>query len=203
MKIGVLIPEFPAQTHIFFRRELDALREFGIDTETISTRLPPAALMSHSWAKEATERTTYLTPRGIPDIASAIAALVAAGPVGLARAAASIARADRLGLMGKARLMALAAMGARLKRVAHDRGISDVHVHSCADSAHIAMFAHLLGGPSYSITLHGSLSDYGPNQREKWRHAAFAVSLPNAYLGKFGKSSQVACRLPWRSHLWA
>lgn len=86
--------------------------------------------------------------------------------------------------MGKARLVALAAIGGRLKRVAHDRGISHVHVHSCADSAHIAMFAHLLGGPSYSITLHGSLSDYGPNQREKWRHAAFAVVITERLLGE-------------------
>src|SRR5205085_7429246 len=49
MRIGVLIPEFPAQTHIFFWRELQALWGLGIETDLVSTRRPPPALAVHRW----------------------------------------------------------------------------------------------------------------------------------------------------------
>jgi glycosyltransferase involved in cell wall biosynthesis len=39
------------------------------------------------------------------------------------------------------------------------------------------MLAHRLSGLEYSITLHGPLADYGPNQAEKWRHVRFGVVI--------------------------
>jgi glycosyltransferase involved in cell wall biosynthesis len=61
--------------------------------------------------------------------------------------------------------------------MARERGWRHIHTHSCADAAHVAMFAHLLSGIPYSLTLHGPLRDYGPNQPEKWRHARFAIVI--------------------------
>jgi glycosyltransferase involved in cell wall biosynthesis len=37
--------------------------------------------------------------------------------------------------------------------------------------------AYYLGGPSYSLTLHGPLSDYGPAQHDKWSSAAFGIVI--------------------------
>ena len=68
-------------------------------------------------------------------------------------------------------------MGASLADLARSRGWMHVHCHSCADSAHIAMFAHLLSGLPYSLTLHGPLASYGPNQREKWCHADLGIVI--------------------------
>jgi glycosyltransferase involved in cell wall biosynthesis len=48
----------------------------------------------------------------------------------------------------------------------------------------VALFAHLIGGVPYSLTLHGPLEDYGPNQRMKWRHAAFAIVITRKLLGE-------------------
>jgi glycosyltransferase involved in cell wall biosynthesis len=95
-----------------------------------------------------------------------------------------MARAQGLDPKGRARLFGLAVMGARLATLARARGWQHVHAHSCADAAHVAMFAHLLSGLPYSITLHGPLSDYGPNQREKWRHAKFAIVITRKLLGE-------------------
>ena len=50
-------------------------------------------------------------------------------------------------------------------------------MHSCADAAHVAMFAGLLSKTPYSLSLHGPLDDYGPNQREKWHRASFALVI--------------------------
>jgi colanic acid/amylovoran biosynthesis glycosyltransferase len=43
-----------------------------------------------------------------------------------------------------------------------------------------------VGGVPYSLTLHGPLSDYGPNQREKWRHAAFAIVITQRLKAEVG-----------------
>ena len=52
-----------------------------------------------------------------------------------------------------------------------------LQVHSCADAANAALFASLLSGLSYSLTLHGHVSNYGPNQKQKWRHAKFGIVI--------------------------
>jgi colanic acid/amylovoran biosynthesis glycosyltransferase len=181
-RVGILIPEFPGQTHIFFWREIEALRAMGIEPELASTRLPPRGVISHSWSTEAMETTEYLSPPGIADLAAIGRELAQSMSGGFARVAASMLRARGLPLRGRLRLIGLAAMGARLARHARERGWRHVHVHSCADAAHVAMFAHLLSGLSYSVTLHSPLCDYGPNQREKWRHASFAVVITRALL---------------------
>jgi glycosyltransferase involved in cell wall biosynthesis len=55
--------------------------------------------------------------------------------------------------------------------------IDHVHVHSCADAAHAVALAHRLGGPSYSLTLHGDLHVYGRDHAAKMRSAAFVAAV--------------------------
>ena len=84
LRIGFFIPEFPGQTHIFLWRERQALAELGIEADLISTRPPPRAVASHSWAADAQARTRYLLPLsgGGPGI---VAELLRSGPGGWAR----------------------------------------------------------------------------------------------------------------------
>ncbi|WP_258869595.1 hypothetical protein [Paracoccus thiocyanatus] len=79
LKIGFFIPEFPGQTHIFLWRERQALAELGIDAEPVSTRPPPRAVASHSWAAEAQAQTRYLMPLGGEGL-GAVAEFLRAGP---------------------------------------------------------------------------------------------------------------------------
>jgi glycosyltransferase involved in cell wall biosynthesis len=177
VRIGVVIPEFPGQTHIVFWRELRALRVRGVEPEVVSTRPPPPGIVCHRWSAEALAGTRYLTPVRASEAGRLLRGAFRAGPRGWARCLASIARARGVGPGRRARLLALAAMGAQLADIARERGWAHVHCHSCADSAHVVLFAHLLSGIPYSLTLHGQLDDLGANQREKWRHAAFAVVI--------------------------
>jgi colanic acid/amylovoran biosynthesis glycosyltransferase len=78
--------------------------------------------------------------------------------------------------------VALLLGGALLVTTARRGRWTHVHVHSCAGSARIAFVARLLGGPTYSLTLHGPLSDYGPHQDQKWAHAAFALIITRQLL---------------------
>jgi colanic acid/amylovoran biosynthesis glycosyltransferase len=182
MRIGLLIPEFPGQTHIFFWREARALRRLGIEVDLVSTRRPPPGIVSHDWSKAAMETTHYLAPPGPRQALGAARALLAAGPIGWTRCVRSLTRAQGLSGGDRVRVSGLALMGAQLADLGRARGWSHLHVHSCADSAAVALFARLLSGLPYSLTLHGPLGDYGPNQREKWRHASFGLVITRKLL---------------------
>lgn len=180
LKIGYFIPEFPGQTHIFFWREMRALAEQGVEVDLISTRVPPKGIISHEWAKDAIRRTRYLSPLSLRSAAGSLLELLRAGPPGWWRCMCAIAKSDGV---GKLRLSAMTLMGAQLARLARTGGWQHAHVHSCADSANIAMLAHRLNPRiTYSMTLHGPLAYFGGNQRQKWRHARFAIVITRKLL---------------------
>jgi colanic acid/amylovoran biosynthesis glycosyltransferase len=180
-RIGYLVPGFPAQTHAFFWREMRALEGLGVAVDLLSTRRPPRGTLCHDWSGEAMARTTYLHPPGVRGGAATAQLMVRrAGDV-----RRCVALASRLGLSsarGRVRLWGLVSTGATLAALCEGRGLKHVHVHSCADAALVAMFANLLGGPSYSLTLHGAVGDYGAGQEEKWGRAAFGFVVARALL---------------------
>jgi glycosyltransferase involved in cell wall biosynthesis len=55
--------------------------------------------------------------------------------------------------------------------------LDHIHVHSCADAAHLVALCRRLGGPSYSLTLHGDLQVYGGDHRSKMQEAAFVLAV--------------------------
>ncbi|MFV0300394.1 MAG: exopolysaccharide biosynthesis GT4 family glycosyltransferase EpsE [Paracoccus sp. (in: a-proteobacteria)] len=183
-RIGFLIPEFPGQTHIFLWRERQALAELGIEAALISTRPAPSQLASHDWAAAARAETAYLTPLGLGAGAGALAEVLRAGPHGWIRALKAVVAAEDVSAKERVQLLAMMLVAGRLNAIARAQGWDHVHVHSCANAANIAMLAERLGGPGYSLTLHGpTLEGYGPNQRLKWRHAAFGTVISRLLQG--------------------
>ena len=167
-RLGYLVPQFPGQTHIFFWREIAALQERGIDVHLLSTQPPPPGLIAHDWSTSAMERTTYLASRSPGDGIRAMfgqnwRVLLAA----LARNGIGFAKDLAICLPAATRLVAFA----KAQKLDH------IHVHSCARAALIAYLAHRMGGPRYSLSLHGPLSDYGPGQALKWSDAAFGTVI--------------------------
>ncbi len=187
MKLGYLVPQFPGQTHIFFWREVAALEAMGVEVHLFSTRPPPKGLIAHDWSRTAIARTTYL---GVP------------GPVdatlGLLQVPRLTTADERAGIGRDVALSAPAAQ--RLKREATRRGINHVHVHSCGRAALVAALARRMGGPGYSLTLHGPLSDYGPGQRLKWQGAGFGTVITEKLLGELRDAlgDSLPARLPVR-----
>jgi glycosyltransferase involved in cell wall biosynthesis len=171
LPLGYLVPQFPGQTHIFFWRELAELERLGVTPHILSTRPPPEGLISHEWSEAAMARTTYL---GKVDVAAALAGALRA-PWG------EILREGE----GRAFLrdVAICLPAARsLIATCRARGIAHVHAHSCGRAALICALARRMGGPGYSLTLHGPMSDYGPGQGFKWRHSSFATVITRKLL---------------------
>ena len=173
LNLGYLVPQFPGQTHIFFWREIADLERLGAVPHLLSTRPPPPGLVSHDWSDAAIARTTYL---GRPTPGHAL--------TGLLRAPWSdILRERQGGEFLKDVLICLPAARALIQNC-RARGIGHVHAHSCGRAALICALARLMGGPSYSLTLHGALSDYGPGQGFKWRHASFATIITHRLMAE-------------------
>lgn len=174
-RIGYLTNEFPVAGQTYFWREINVLEEMGVEVDIVSTRRPAEA-MSGNWTVAAKARTTYLFPPS-QSLVAMTWELLRAGPGGWFRCLRSILSAEDVSLSERARLLPLVFIGAELSYLARSRGWTHLQVHSCADAAHVALFASLLSGLPYSLTLHGPLSNYGPNQKEKWRHAKFCIVI--------------------------
>ena len=166
-KIGYLVPQFPGQTHIFFWREIAEMEKRGAKVRIFSTRPPPKGLIAHDWSAAAMARTLYL---GAVKPLAALSALPAVPWAELGQMPADIA-------------LSLSA-ARQLVRACLAENIAHVHVHSCGRAALIAALARRLGGPTYSLTLHGPLADYGPGQRFKWRGASFATVITEKLLAE-------------------
>lgn len=191
--LGYLVPEFPGQTHGFFWRETGVLKELRIHPDIVSTRRPRQDSVNKEWGGQADRLTTYLVPSSLPELRSMLQEVRTPGRSRMAeilRAANEMSGNLSHPFLGPRHIRALAkqlawlALGARLSSLARERGWQHVHVHSCGNAAHIALYAHLLSGLPYSLTLHGPLSDYGPNQATKWAHAAFSIVITNELNGE-------------------
>ncbi len=178
-KIGFLIPEFPIQTHAFFIREREELKKLGVDTVLISTRRPDgqAGLAAHAWAAAAANETTYLFPLGFAALVNAVITIILAGPCAWWKCVKVVLGRSDMTLVERLKMPVMMMTGAYLKRFCQIQQLSHVHVHSCANAANVAMFSRILNGPSYSLTLHGPMQDYGTNQANKWKHAAYCIVI--------------------------
>jgi len=181
-RIGYLVPEFPGQTHTWIWRDRRALEELGVEADLVSTRRPK--LVVHAWAEQAQQLTHYLVPLSARDVRDTIKALLKAGPRALARCLAVPLEIQGLTPKQRLRLAALIIIGGRFAALARERGWSQLHVLSAGDAAHVAAFASYLTGIDYSLTLLAPLDGYGPNQREKWRDASFALVMNEKLLAE-------------------
>ncbi len=180
--IAYLIPEYPGQTHTFFWRELQAVRALGQQVQVFSTRKPPAKIISHEWASQAVAETTYLFPPSGRGLFGALRVLLATSPRRWYRLWQAVRQAEVPSWRERLRLVALIPMAAELAYFVKRHRLAHVHVHMCSDVANIALLAHLLRDVPYSLTLHNSLQEFGPNQKWKWRFAAFAIVISQQHL---------------------
>ena len=178
MKIGYLINEYPKVSHSFVRREIDAVEQQGVDVDIFSIRpwsrdLADPADLAHA------ERTTVLYGE-TNDLTGALVAEGRSNAKALASTTAAAMKFSRGSEKSAAYWSAYVAEAARLRQLCSERSVDHIHAHFGTNSAAVAMLCHLLGGPSYSFTVHGPEEfdrQVGLSLDEKMRHAAFTCAI--------------------------
>lgn len=179
-RLGLLIPEFPTQTHIAMWRLGVAMRRAGADVRVLSTRRPRGEAPVHPALADEAARAFYCWP------ASAGALLAEAGRAALRLPAAAwyclTLRESGLGERAKALGLVLPALS--LRRHARREGLEHLFVHSCAGAAHVVALCRVLGGPAYSLRLGGDIDVYGKDQRSKMGRATVVVGAAEVNRGQ-------------------
>lgn len=173
MRVGYLVPEFPGQTHIFFWREILALRELGIDVTLVSTRRPAQITCRHAFALPASGETHYVYP---PRLRSALLALLRR-PLRTIRSICYVVTLAESSWRARLRYLGLLPCAADLLEFSRAQHLEHLHVHSFADAAHLTALCRILGGPPYSLTLHGDLEVYGTDHAKKVRRSNFVAAV--------------------------
>ena len=182
MKITYFINQYPKVSHSFIRREILALEDLGFEIQRVALRgwnevLPDPIDQSER------KRTRYVLRHGVLSLVPSIMFLFTA-PVSVVRALIVAARISRKTDHRLIYHFACVFEACVALRWVFAHGSKHVHAHFGTNSAEVAMYMRLLGGPPYSFTTHGPTEFMSPLALgEKVRHASFAVAISS-----FGKS---------------
>ncbi len=204
-----LVNQYPAVTHTFIRREIDALEKLGHRIERVSFRSGKGLVDARDLAERG--RTTQLLERP-GNLMRDIAWTCAMRPVPFLRAArlmtGFLRRSDRSILHHLASLAEACAVARIMLRL----GIRHIHAHFGTNPAEVALFAAEIAAARYSFTVHG-YDEYDKPEflglARKIRHAAFVVAV--SYYGRSqllrwcdagdrAKIKLVRCGLPLGPH---
>jgi len=191
--VGLLIPEFPQQTHCAWWRVGRAFATHGHERQMLSTRPAPASARCHDFLIEQSRRTHYCWPPNVP----AALGLWLRRPAALWAGLRYIAGLRERGLIEKLKALPLLLAGADLCAYARRRGLAAIFVHSCANAAHVVALARVMGGPPYALRLGGDLEVYGKDHASKMRHAAFIASSAPAYIPDIKEQGVPDQRIMW------
>ncbi len=193
--IGYLTNQYPKASHSFIRREILALEGLGWSVKRYAMRIPTEEIVDPVDRQEA-DKTRSLVDAGMPAMATALAQMAASRPVPFARALRAATRLARRSDVGMSRHLVYLAEAALLVQWCEQDGVTHLHTHFGTNSAEVALLSHYLGGPSYSLTIHGPEEfDRAPllGIAEKIGQAVFVCTVSS-----FGRSQ--ACRLVPTEH---
>jgi len=155
LKIAYLINQYPAVSHSFIRREIIALEALGVSVERFSVRAPPSRLIDPADIAEQ-KKTRVLLDAGPLGLLFALAAAALRSPRAWLKTLAAALRLGGRSDRGRLRHLVYFAEACLLLRLLRATpGVRHLHAHFGTNSAAVAMLTRMLGGPSYSFTVHG------------------------------------------------
>ncbi|HSH54730.1 MAG TPA: glycosyltransferase [Methylotenera sp.] len=178
-KIAYFINQYPKVSHSFIRREILALEKQGYEVVRIALRGWDADIVDAEDARER-QQTKYVLQAGLFGLFIAVLKALFTAPLkffsALKFALKMGIRADRSWPYHLIYLAEAAQVLAWLK----DEDVQHIHAHFGTNSTEVVMLARLLGGPSYSFTVHGP-EEFDKTTflylKEKIHHAAFVVGI--------------------------
>jgi glycosyltransferase involved in cell wall biosynthesis len=179
VRIAYLVNQYPRGSHSFIRREILAVEAEGVEVLRYSLRPLDQPLTDEADRREA-ERTRMVLATGVAGHAHAVAAALLRSPLRFLRAVALAARVGFRSDRGLVRNLVYLAEACVLERWLRAARADHLHVHFGTNAATVALLCHALGGPGYSVTVHGSEEFDKPEALrldEKVGRARFAVAI--------------------------
>jgi len=180
--VAYLTGRYPAISHTFVAREVDALRALGLDVHTCSVwRTADAELLTDDDRRRRDETLTLLPLRPRRLLSTHLRAATRA-PRRYARALGSAWSLARPGVRGRALAALWFAEAVVLADHCDRHGIGHIHAHLNGTAPSVAAIAAELGGGArtWSLTVHGPSEFYdvpGEQLAEKVRRATFVVAI--------------------------
>lgn len=178
MRLAFVCSEYPAISHTFVLREIEALRRLGISIATFSLRrTPPEKLLSERDREAASTTTAILPPRWGRLLAAHLGLALRAPRAYFGTLAHALGLAPP-GLRGRLWQLFYFVEAVVLWRECEQRQIRHLHVHLANAAADVTMLAARLGTRleperpwSWSFTMHG------PTEFLDQRHYRLAEKL--------------------------
>ena len=154
MKLAYLTGQYPKVSHTFVRREILGLEALGHEVVRLSVRKADSGVVDPLDLVELERTTVFFGSSPLRWASAFLAALVRApGPL-LRELAAVVTRLGRPGpALGQRAAYLLEA--AFFLDVTRREGVQHVHAHFGRNGGSVARLMHRLGGPSFSMTVHG------------------------------------------------
>ena len=154
MKIGYVMNSYPMVSTTFIGREIAALEQQGLVISRYAIRQWPYTLVDPGDLAEQA-RTQYLLTGSRRGLLRAVAGQTLLNPIRLVRALRLTARLIWNARGGVIRHIAYLIEAMVLRQAAQADGVTHLHAHFSTNSTAVAMLSEILGGPSYSFTIHG------------------------------------------------
>lgn len=178
-RIAYFINQYPKVSHSFIRREILALEKLGFEVQRIALRGWDAEVVDKEDQAEQ-GKTRYVLQGGVSGLVWSLLRTLCTRPLSLFRALSMALKLGRRADRPWPYHLIYLAEACRMLPWLQAFGASHVHAHFGTNSTEVVMLAKLLGGPSYSFTVHGPEEFDKPEfikLREKVRHAAFVVAI--------------------------
>ena len=154
MRIAYLVNQYPTVSHAFIRREIQALERYGFEILRISLRGWNLDLADNEDFRER-EKTHYVLRNGAFTLLVSLCRTLLTHPIALFHAfmlACKMARRAERPLYAH---LAYLVEACHVVTILRSADIKHLHAHFGTNSAEVAMLTHVLGGPSWSFTVHG------------------------------------------------
>ena len=154
MNIAYLVNLYPKVSHSFIRREVIAVENCGLKVARFSIRSSKSELVDEADKREQ-ELTKVILGVGVQGLAWALLRVAATRPIRFIEALRLMFKVGWHSERGILRHLAYLAEACILLNWFAESGTAHVHAHFGTNSATVAMLCRVLGGPTYSFTVHG------------------------------------------------
>lgn len=196
LRLAYLTNQYPAVSHTFIRREILELERRGHSILRLAIRRGADGIVDPLDLAE-NERTFHCLSQPLPAFVAAQVRAWVGRPVRTFRALAEVFAMGRRSDRGALRHMAYFAEAAFLAGVLKREGIEHLHVHFGTNPTGVARLIRMMGGPPFSVTIHGPLEFDAPrglSLPQAAREAEFIATISDF------AAAQLRRWMPWE--LW-